>query len=583
MVAINLGSFSTQNGRLTAGSVTSGLDSKAVIDAVLKSKETEIKTKKDNITANDKVISTLGTLKNLLSTFRTASNALRSPPGSANSSSDAFSFRNATVSSNTAISGSTYLSVSTDSSALVGNYSISNVVTAKAHTIRKDGFTDRTSSVVGAALTFAAGNFTLNGTSITLATGDSLSDIKFKINAVTDTTGVEADIVQVSSSSFSLILRSSETGVTNDIDEYNEALNQIQFGADIESFSEISAGTDASFQINGQTVTRSSNVIDDVIDNLTFTLLKNTPTPDDGTIVTASVTADTTTVKNSVITFINAYNDLKLFIAKQQERDNDGVLKDTAILGNENSLDTIVNDISQHLNHSVTGLASGALNTLAEIGITFTDYAGDSENPATANILTIDDNKFDTQLSSSLDVLRRVFGFDFIANSSEIGVYERTNAATETSFKLDIDLTRASGNQIRVLNSATSAFLYNMDYADGLLSGKTGTDLEGLTIIYTGDDTANITVTATQGIADRLYNVLDTYLTDITGLVDLTIDKYADLNTRAEDEIERLDEFMTSEREYLIGRFSQLEATVAKFNSVLDYFTALQSAQQANN
>jgi flagellar hook-associated protein 2 len=122
-----------------------------------------------------------------------------------------------------------------------------------------------------------------------------------------------------------------------------------------------------------------------------------------------------------------------------------------------------------------------------------------------------------------------------------------------------------------------------MDYADGLLSGKTGTDLEGLTIIYTGDDTANITVTATQGIADRLYNVLDTYLTDITGLVDLTIDKYADLNTRAEDEIERLDEFMTSEREYLIGRFSQLEATVAKFNSVLDYFTALQSAQQANN
>jgi flagellar hook-associated protein 2 len=431
---------------------------------------------------------------------------------------------------------------------------------------------------------FRAGTFNLGGVDITLQEGDNLSVIKSKINAVSSLSGVQADIVQVSDSNFSLILKSTNAGVENKIFEFADGdvgdgpSGTLQIGLDNVSFTEIQAAQDASFDLDGQTITRSTNTINDVIDNLTFTLKADTPdaTP---TTINLNIASDNELIKTGINDFLTAYNDLKLFISEQTERDENNDLVETAILGDEAILRDVLTSVEDQLSRTVEGISSSGFNSLFEVGIDLIDFPGNDETPETKDIFVIDDDKFDAAIAANFDAVREVFAFSFNANSPDLGVFSHTNKTTLNDYVLDIDTSRADGDKVRVLSATDNSFLFNATLSGSSIKGQEGTSLEGLVLVYTGDGSDTITISQSIGIVDGLYNLLDGYLKD-DGFVDDAIDSVKSENDRLLDRIERDNITLEIERQLLVEQFTRLEAVISSANNTLSFIDA---QNQANN
>jgi flagellar hook-associated protein 2 len=431
------------------------------------------------------------------------------------------------------------------------------------------------------------GTFNLGGVNITLNAGDNLQVIKSKINAVSTTSGVQAEIVQVSDTSFSLVLKSTETGLVNKIFEFSDGdagdgtAGTIQLGNDNVSFTLAQTASDASFTLDGQTITRASNTINDVISKVTFTIVSDTPVITPPTI-TVGVTSDTSIIKSGITDFINAYNELKFYVAKQTERGPDNKLVKDAILGDESILSDLMNSLSQELTKTVAGLTGGNPDTLFKVGINVIDFPGNTDTPATKDIFVIDDAKFDAALAANFTAFRDVFTYTFASNSPELGVFSHTNKTTLTNFVLDIDASRPTGTQVRVLDPTTNAFLFYADATGHSITGKAGTSLEGLVMVYTGDGTDLITVRGTKGIADSVYNLMDSYLKK-DGVIDTKVANIQDDNTSLQDRIDRDTASMEAERALLTDQFTQLEAIISAANDTLSFLDSQRASDSANN
>lgn len=416
---------------------------------------------------------------------------------------------------------------------------------------------------------FRPGTFELGGVEITLAEGDTLTEIRSKINAVSNSSGVSAEIIEVSSGSFSLQLKATTTGTANAIAEF--AAGSLTFGGDVESFTETQAAEDATFTFDGLAITRSTNTFDDLIDNVSISLLQ-----DSGAVEsTLEITENDTVAQNGIVDFLNAYNDLKTFVAIQTERDDNGALVETAVLGNESILRETVLAIDTQLNELVEGLSDDAIQTLFNVGISFTDFEGDDETPPVANIFEVDFDLLENAFANDFDEVRRLFEFDFVSNSTELSVFETSNNITLTSFKLDIDESRAVGEQVHVLDADTDEFLFYAEVSNtGLIVGADGTAIEGLKLVYTGDGTDVINVSLSQGAADKIFNVLDSILEDDTGALDVTLDDLLDEADDLEDDQTDITEEIAAERDRLLERFAGLEAAISQFNNILTFLEA---------
>lgn len=575
---ISLGSFNSSNGKTAGLGFSSGLDSNAIISQILSARTASVKTVEDKITLNGKKSTAVGELSTLLNTLKTTSDFLRGQTSVGSEDSDFFKHTTATLSSSSSTAASNYISVTSQAGATVNAYKITDVVTAKAHALRKDGFASDSVSVVGGGLDFQAGTFTLRGTSITIAEGDTLKNIKSKINALSDSSGVVADIIKVGDGDFSLVLKAVETGVSNGITEFSAG--NIQIGAASVAFDEQQEVSDASFKLDGVAITRPTNVISDAISDVTFTLNADTGVEDP--TLTVNISKDNELIKNGVSNFITAYNNLKLFISQQSEVDDTGAFVETAVLGGSSLLRDVALSVDSQFSSFVSGIATGKAKSLADIGITTTIYPGDDTTPKTNGILTMDGAKFDAAIAADFNAFSKVFASKFIADSAAIGSYKTSNKATLATYKLDIDTSREVGNQVRVLDSVTSAFLFNADYNNGLITGQAGTTLDGEQLIYTGDGTDLISVTSTHGIADKAFNALSSLLDTDNGLIATTIQGYVDQDETLQENIDKENTAIESERKILIAKFTLLESIVSKANSILSFLEAQKNSDNSN-
>ncbi len=412
--------------------------------------------------------------------------------------------------------------------------------------------------------------FNTNITNITIAESDSLVDIAATINAVSSTSGVSANIVQVSANDFRLVIQSNKEGVANgfSIVDGTGVLNEV-------SFTTVQEAQDALLSINGININRTTNSISDVISGLTFNLLQTTPNfgVASPTIVTANINNDTETVSSAIVNFINSYNAFRVFAEEQTARDDIGEFGEDSVLGQDNTLRSLINQVSAELN-SVVGGVTNNFDSLSDIGITLIDFAGDENTPATTNILTYDPTILSTALTNNFDFVRDIFEFQFNASSSNISLFARTNATSLTSFKVDVDINRAVGDQVRILSADGLTTLYNADLtaiSGGYnISGKVGTSLEGAVFIYTGDGTDVIDATLSQGITEKLYNNFDGYLKD-NGLIDAVVERVTDEDVRLKNEIDTIDRQIDIYRLILLEQFTAMESAITRINSLLNF------------
>jgi flagellar hook-associated protein 2 len=586
---ISFGNFVTVGGKTISVGSQSGIDTEALINTLVDAKSVSVKKLTDDQTKIGSQVTAFGDLRALLSSVQTSLGFLRNPPGVGTASSNSFEFRTISLTTNDGTTASNYATATAAPGTNIGNYSLQVKQVAAARQDRTadgKGYTSKTADLTTGAVT--AGTFQINGEDITVVAGDSLSGIANRINAKTGDTGVKASILQVASNDFRLVLTSTDTGTANDFTLTNaDAI----FG--VGAFSTVQTARDAIFSVNGVEITRSSNQVDDAVDGVTFNLFQGTANYGlvNASKISVDVGEDVQTPFNQILSFVAAYNEAKIFFSKQEQRDDNGLPLDTAVLSNNSTLENIDRTLFNELTKEVSGLDDDALNKLADIGITFTDQPEDTstDTPFTRNVLTVDQDKLLSALQTDFEGVRGIFEFRLTSDADDkIGVFSRTNALSIDSFSLDIDTSRAPTDRVRVTyDPGTGPVTINADLTGSAgsykITGQDGTVLEGLELIYAGDGTDVINVNVSQGIADRLYNY-----TDATTQTDGTIDtEVASLNTssdRLQDDIDRQNSLIDTFRNSLVDRFAALEEALSKVNSVLQFLDAqAQALQKANS
>jgi flagellar hook-associated protein 2 len=590
---ITLGNFFTQNGRTVLGGVSgSGLDTEGLINGLAEAKRIPAKQLEDKIAINDKRSAALSELRSLLGSFQDSANFLRNPVGFANAADNAFKYTSAAVSSNTSVSGSAYLSVLASPGAETQSYTIneiSSIAKAKKQSSGSFAIVDPNASVVDpgpSADRFGSGTFTFNGQNITLAAGDSLNTVASKFNAVSDDTGVTASIIKISDGNYSLIFSAKETGLDSNFDLESPATITSDPSGALSGivFSLVQDASNAIFKIDNLEITRQSNSISDAIEDVTFNLIAKTTTAVDPTELSVDITPDTSVAKNSIINFVNAYNDLRVFFSNQTKLDANGLYSEDAVLATNSVFRSILSKATENVSRQVAGL-TGGIDSISDLGITLTDIPATATNPKVENILNVDESKLTSFLSSSFSSVKNVFGFNFSSDNSNLNAFKNSKNLDITDFTLTIN-PGTSTYQIDYLDGAGTPQTATLDaalFSDSsgyTLTGQSGTPFDGLVLLYTSTSVSTIDVSLSQGLADRIFNDLDSALDDDSGSLISDIEGVATQNQRYQDEIDKIDDQIEQYREQLIARYSALESALAKVNSVLQLLDALNKANQ---
>jgi flagellar hook-associated protein 2 len=599
---ISLGSFFSFGGKTVSGGAGgSGIDTEALVKALTDAKSIPATQLQDKIDVNGEKSAALGEFKTLFGKFKDAISILRNPPGVGNAADNAFKYRTANISSTTSVAGTDYLSVTVSPGAALQSYTVSEITSiAKARKQSTGNISIATADTAAVSATpavgeFKAGTFTLNGQSITLTAGESLNSVAAKFNSVSDTTGISASIIKVASGTYQLSFSATKTGEDADFDFNNVSpAGTLVDGTGV--FTQVTItdkqqADNAVFKFNGASITRQSNTISDIVDGLSITIKKDMSAAP-LTEVTMDIQADQNIEKNSIINFVNLYNEVKIFAAKQSEVDDNGLYKDTAVLSDNALLRNTMSSMGSILSSIVSGLGVDAPSRLADIGLTFIDQEATTDSPRVRNLISVDDGKLTTAIANDADAVRKIFEFDFTTDNNSLRVFSRTNALQISDF--DLTITPSTTTFEATYDDGSGPETIDLDYTEirnsttnlvtgYTLKGKAGTVLEGLVMVYTSTADGTATVKATQGVADKLFNVADAVLKTDTGALAVELNALKDSDTRLKDNIDRINAQVEVYRQQLLDKFARLEQAISNVNTLLSSIQANDNARNGLN
>lgn len=311
----------------------------------------------------------LTTQKNLLSawqSFNTTLSALTSyiSTNNLNAASGYQAFTGSLTCADSSITASNVLSAATGTGTIAaGTYSIEVSQLAVAEKIASDPQTSSTT-----ALGYS-GNMVINGTTVSVASTDTLSDIVTKINSAD--AGVNASLLNTSGTQSCLTIESSGAGsssITLADGTGSTVLESLGLVASGLPKHLLQSGQDAAFSVDGYSMTSASNTVTGVIPGVTLTLTGLNPsTPVVLTISqdTSGLSTDASTLVsdlNSVLTYINSQNTYNSSSSSSSSSTSNVLMGNPTLYGIKNSInDTLLGNIQ----------GNSTYTTAASIGITF--------------------------------------------------------------------------------------------------------------------------------------------------------------------------------------------------------------------
>lgn len=378
---------------ITSAGIGSGLDINSLITQMMTLERqplNALNTKKSE--ANQK-ISAFGQIKSAVSSLQGTLSALKS--------SSAFNIFKAST------SDSKVASATADSSAGTGTYDLVIGQLAKSRVEgTSSGLFSQSDSAIGVSgnLSFSADGKTF---SIDIDAGDTLEDVRDAINnkvyddgdsSTTDTTQglLQASVINVGTSTspdYRLTFTSKGQGSDGAVTIGGSAASALGLGDYTTSSatdSSSTAGTsllqresDAQLTINGVSITRSSNTIDDVVAGTTIKLSTTGST-------TLTVGRDTEAITSKVNDFVNAYNKLQSTVGDLRKKG--GTLEaDSSALSVISNLQSVYN--------TSANIAGNSYKWLAEVGVSF----------KSDGTLSLDSSKFATALQNGFNSVSSLF------------------------------------------------------------------------------------------------------------------------------------------------------------------------------
>ncbi len=380
---------------LTSPGIGSGLDVNSIVSQLVSAEAqpslVRLSTKEADIQSE---LSALGSLKSALAEFRGVLEPLK----------DVETFR-----SRAARSGDEDLfTVTADTDAVPGSYSIDVLALAQVHKIQSGTFVNADPEQSNADTAVGYGNLAITvgegaADTFNIAINEddnTLGDIRDAINAAPDNKGVLATIVDTDDGA-RLVLTGTRTGADQRIaiagTGGDGGLAVLDYDPDTggPSVSEIQAASDASLSVDGNIDTRSTNTVAGVIDGVTLTLTGAAP----GSPATLSVEFDADAAKTKVREFVDGYNQLVTQLASLGAYDAE--TESGGALVGDSTLRQVQSSIRRELQNSI-GDFFAPYRELSAIGVD-TDLEGR---------LDIDDSALSLALDTDFDAVGRLFGAD---------------------------------------------------------------------------------------------------------------------------------------------------------------------------
>jgi len=224
-MAINLNNLAVDaNGRVSFSGLSSGIDFKTAVDNIIAAKSIPVDKLDNRLTENDEKVTALKSLRTLLTTLQGSLSSLRGAI-TFQGSGDTFKAKEAFASTSRTdgvapTAAASLIGVSVGNTAAATDHSVEIRQIATAH---KFGSDVQASQVT--ALGFS-GSFYISGVDnsalITISETDTLLDVRDRINGANtgaSATGVSANVVQLSTDSFTLVVSADKTGKTIDLSE----------------------------------------------------------------------------------------------------------------------------------------------------------------------------------------------------------------------------------------------------------------------------------------------------------------------------------------------------------------------------
>lgn len=539
---------STGYSALSSSSSGTGIDYSALIESKVQARLVRADRVDAKITANEAKITAYGDLQDLLQTVNSSLDGLRNRSTATGASSNLFGQRSAYISDEDSFTATV------DDDTELGTYSVVVQQLATKHKIAADAVGSKTDALG------QAGSFTLqaadgSAVTITMEDDDSLTDLRDAINNQTSASGVTASIVQVSDSSYQLILTAKSTGqdisLTDGGDGVLSSLGLTDSSGAIKN--ELVAAQDAIINVDGVTITRSSNTIDDAIDGVTLSLY----TADPDAAVSMEVSTDLSSIKTAITDFVDAYNALRDFVTTQQAVSSDGTKSEDATLFADSLLQQITKSVYEGLNTSIT-TDDGEVLSLSSLGVTF-----DSSNN-----LELDEDTLNTFLTDDIDQVKQLLGLNMTASSSSLSLLRYNSSMTSASFTLDIDVASDGSLNSATVNGDSSLFTVS----GNRIVGAEGSIYEGIVMVYNGGS-GSVDVDFSQGLADRLYSSIDNYADEYDGDLATIIDDLeaddVDLESRSDDIKTKAETYRTT----LTAYYARLEAAAETAALLLQQLT----------
>jgi flagellar hook-associated protein 2 len=549
---------------LSALNAGSGLNVTQIVDALVDAervpKQKKIDEEKDAATVQ---ISALGSLKNELSVFQTNTAAVDGQVGLALSSSTS----NVTLSrtdSSLASEFSHTINVSSIANGQVLNFNNGG-----------SGFPSTTADIGIDSLTIDLGTwsagpaFTANGTSSTfsLTTGaTSLTDVRDAIN--NSSIGVTASIIEVSTGSYSLMVKSPEgaanamrvttslSGSAVDIMKYDPENNS---GVLQDSATEVVSASDAAFTVDGIAVTRSSNTITDLFSGITVEL-DDVSAGDLGTNQTISSRYSETDALGILETVVSEINYLLSFLREQSKPGSNG--EDGGPLNGDHFIRYTENKIKNLTSTAITGYDDEDIY-LSSFGVV-TNLDG---------TLTIDENRFRDYFEANPEHFAAVTTSMVRTGDAGVTGSAPTDLFTPGVYEFSLPAATLTDSDGTTVNMSAGTNRYG--YAEKAI-GATGLLLD------TNKATVDTKVYMGRSIMQTLSKYIDDVLT-LNGDIDTKIYKLRDDLDTLVDEQEILDLQMANQRTLYVEKFTAMETAVASFKKTGEFLDNLIKSWNSSN
>ena len=527
--------------------INSGFDTAKVVEQLvaLQSRPIDINLAKRD--AQVEKLETFQELKSRLASFKTVLNTLNKNNRFISTQGEF---------SPTGTTSSDIVDITTTSSATSGTFSLSVTQLAREAKLTSEGFASLDTQIPMGTLEIVAGGTT---TLINInSSNNTLDGLRLAIN--NSGAEVTANFVNDGSSTnpFRLTLSGNKTGADNTVTARIFTANLGIGEQTVLAFNETQAPQDALLELDGISISKSSNTVTDIINGAILNLRG------EGT-GQVKLSTDLSEIRDKVNDFVTEYNDLIEYI-QELNQFNPQTLESGKLFGNY-----AVQNLQNILRSTVSGEVSGAqgpFGFLSQVGVT-TQSDGK---------LTLETSKLNDALQSNLNNVADLFSSRATVDNVHttfIGFTEKTQAGT-----YDI---RVQGGQVQIRRQGETDFV-DATGTGNFFAGPEGHASEGLNFrLASLADGDYGSITLAVGVAETLNRQMS-FLTDqgqngpITSEINTLTETIDDLD----DTLLRLDERVAEFERNIKDRFANLEIILGRLNTQKESFaSSIASIQNA--